>query len=173
MPARTRLQQGIRALTAWAQPVDWALAESVLTPPQMALFRRMRRSEQLHSLRVLRDLQAAGETDPDLMVAALLHDVGKTAARFWLPERVLVVLVRKFAPARHHHWGQTGTLHDWRKPFAISLRHPEWSAQMLERAGGTPRSVALVRQHADPVPDPPRNEFERLLAVLQWADNRN
>ncbi|MBN2470157.1 MAG: hypothetical protein JXN59_05470, partial [Anaerolineae bacterium] len=94
MSAAERLRQGLRALTAWSRPVDFARAEAVLSPAEMALFRRLRRSEQLHSLRVLGAVQAAGESNPALLVAALLHDVGKTVGPFTLPERVLVVLAR-------------------------------------------------------------------------------
>lgn len=173
MPALKRFQQGIRALTAPFRPVDFTLAESVLSPAEMALFRRMRRGEQLHSLNVLRTVQAAGETDPALLVAALLHDVGKTVTPFWLPERVIVVLVRRFLPAHYRRWGQDAAPRGWRRPFAISIRHPEWSADMLADAGSNPRAVALVRRHADPVSGPPRDETERLLLILQAADDNN
>lgn len=172
MSAATRLRQGLRALTAWSRPVDEALASSVLSPEQMRLFRRMRRGEQLHSLNVLRAVRAAGHRDPDLLVAALLHDVGKTVGPFRLHERVLVVLVRRLFPTLYHHWGQSEP-RSWRRPFAISLRHPEWSAQMVAGAGGSPRAVELVRRHMEKVPDPPRDETERLLLALQAADDRN
>ncbi len=172
MSAAMRLRQGARALTAWIHPVDGALAASVLTPALLGLFYRLRRSEQLHSLRVLRTLYAAGETDPDLMVAALLHDVGKTVGPFSLPERVLVVLVRKCAPALYRRWGKSEP-HGWKRPFAISLRHPEWSAQMVAAAGGSPRAVELCRRHAEPLSGPPCGETERLLLALQQADDLN
>lgn len=172
MSAATRFRQGIRALTAGTRPVDFALAAAVLSPAEMALFHRLRRSEQLHSLNVLRAVQAAGESDPGLLVAALLHDVGKTVAPFTLPERVLVVLVRQFAPHLYDQWG-LGEPHGWRRAFPISLRHPAWSGDMLEAAGSSPRAVELARRHADPVPDPPRDEVERLLLVLRAADDLN
>jgi hypothetical protein len=170
--ARSRLRQGLRALTAWTRPVDMALARSILSPEEMALFRRMRRSEQLHSLNVLRGVQAGGETDPALLVAALLHDVGKTIAPFTLPERVLVVLVYRFAPALYARWGKAEP-RGWRRPFAISARHPEWSAAMLAGAGSDPRVVELARRHQEPVPNPPHDEIERLLLALQAADDAN
>ena len=173
MSAIGRLRQGLRALTAWGRPVDFLLAESVLSPAEMALFRRLRRSEQLHSLRVLRAIQAEGEHDPALLVAALLHDVGKTVAPFTLPDRVIVVLVRKFAPDAFYRWGAQAEPRGWRRPFAISLRHPQWSAEMLAAAGSQPLAVELARRHADPLPAAPRDETERLLLVLRRADDAN
>jgi len=175
----TRFRQGIRALTAWGRPVDLALAASVLTPAQMALFRRLRRGEQIHALHVLRAVRAAGETDPDLAVAALLHDVGKTVATFWFHERVAVVLVRKFLPALYYRLAKDSPADCSRPPrgvsraFAISLHHAVWSAELLAGAGGSDRAVELCRRHDEYLTAPPRGETERLLLVLQSADNAN
>jgi hypothetical protein len=69
-------RQGIRALTAFAQPVDLDLAAAHLSPPLLTLFGRMQRNDQLHSLNVLRSVLAQGPTPPDLATAALLHDSG-------------------------------------------------------------------------------------------------
>ena len=47
-PARKRIGQGVRALLAFATPVDDEAARTVLvTPALFGLFKRMRRSEQL------------------------------------------------------------------------------------------------------------------------------
>src|SRR5260221_4790688 len=97
-----RLRQGVRALFAWARPVDTALAAKILSPELLRLFQRMRRSEQQHSLNVLRTLQAQGHNDPALLAAALIHDVGKSRVAFHLSDRVLVVLVK--AAARRLRW---------------------------------------------------------------------
>lgn len=64
MSALNRIQQGIRALLAFTQTVDYELTERYLTTEQMALFRRMAKSEQLHSLNVLRDVLAQEEQTP-------------------------------------------------------------------------------------------------------------
>ncbi len=170
--ATYRLQQGLRALGAWFSPVDDALAREHLTPPLYALYRTMRRSERQHSLRVLRDLRDQGYSDPDLLAAALLHDVGKTRAPFSIPEKVLVVLVKAFAPRLYRRWGSDSS-RGWRRPFAVSTQHPAWGATIVAQAGGTPRTIELIRHHADPLPGPPASDTERLLLALQQADERN
>lgn len=178
MSAVYRFRQGVRALVAWTQPVADAQAAQYLTPPLLALYTQMRRSERQHSLRVLHDLLAAGYTQPDLLTAALLHDVGKTRTHFFLPEKVLVVLVKAFFPALYQRWGRAadensrGLLH-WRRPFAVSVQHPVWGADMVAAAGGSARAVDLIRRHADPLPDSPQTETDRLLVALQLVDDQN
>lgn len=170
MSAVSRLRQGMRALGAWFSPVDDSLAASYLTPELYALYSQMRRSERQHSLRVLNALLDQGYTDPDLLVAALLHDVGKIRAAFFLPEKVLVVLVKAFAPRLYWRWGQ-GTGHGWQRPFAVSVQHPAWGAQMVAEVGGAPPTVELIRRHQDTLDGPPQTEIDRLLLALRAVDD--
>lgn len=170
----TRLRQGVRALFAWARPVDEALAESVLShsPPLLALFHRMRRSEQQHSLNVLRTLQARGYDHPSLMVAALLHDAGKMRASFHLWDRVIVVLAKAIVPDHMRRWGQAAPI-GWRRPFAVSIQHPKWSAEMVAQAGTDSLTVDLIAAHTDRLNHEPETLTEKLLAALQAADDAN
>ncbi len=133
-----RINQGLRAVFALGHPVDYDAVAEVLSPPLMRLYCRMRRVEQLHSLRVMRTLVAHGQTDPDLLVAALLHDCGKSRYRFTLPERVLVVLVKRLAPAAYAR-GSMGEPDGWRRMFVIAARHPQWSADDMQAAGASTR----------------------------------
>lgn len=166
-----RVQQGLRALTAWLRPVDYATAQAILSPPLVALFMQMRRSEQQHSLHVLASLRQMGHHHPDLLVAALLHDVGKSRARIGLVGRTLAVLARTFTPSLARRWA-AGEERGWRRPFVVAERHPAWGAEMLAEAGAPPLAVTLVRRHQEWVNDP-QTEEERLLAALQAADAAN
>lgn len=154
------------------------LARSVLAPPQMALFRRMSPDEQAHGWRVLQALQARGETHPDLLVAALLHDVGKSRCPLRLWERVLIVLGRALFPSRVRRW-EKAPARGWRRAFAVAGQHPEWGAAMAAEAGVSPLAAALIRRHQD-IPgekstDPARLEplEERLLRALQAVDDES
>ncbi|WP_119065417.1 HD domain-containing protein [Aggregatilinea lenta] len=172
MSASSRLYQGLRALGAWARPVDDMRAARALAPELFALYRRMRRAERQHSLRVLNALLRGGHSDPDLLAAALLHDVGKIRTAFYLPEKVLVVLVKAVAPSRYWAWGG-GSAHGWRRPFAVSVQHPAWGAELAAAAGASPRTVELIRRHQDVLDGPPQTETDRLLCALQAVDDRS
>jgi hypothetical protein len=167
MSAVYRFRQGVRALTSWFSAADDSLAQQHLPPDLFVLYRKMRRTERQHSLRVLQQLIENGETQPDLLTAALLHDVGKTRAPFFLPEKVLVVLVKAAAPKRMQQWG-SGPAHGWRRPFAVSVQHPTWGAEMVAAAGGSPLAVELIRRHAEPA-----SETDHLLRALQAVDDQN
>ena len=167
-----RFRQGLRALAAWLRPADDTLAAQHLTPELLALYRRMRRSERQHSLRVLQALCETQQNDPDLLTAALLHDVGKIRTSFFLPEKVLVVLVKAAAPRLYQRWG-SGPARGWRRPFAVSVQHPAWGADMVAAAGGGPVAVELIRRHQDRLDGAPQTDADRLLLLLQAVDDRS
>lgn len=176
LSARNRFRQGVRALISGLRPVDDIQARRYLSQDLFALYCQMRRSERQHSLRVLNALLAAGYTHPDLLTAALLHDVGKIRYPFSIPEKVLVVLVKATLPHTYQRWGQQwqpGSRAFWQRPFAISVQHPDWGAVMAADAGASPLACALIRDHARPVSDPPQTEADRLLTALQAEDDRS
>ncbi|MBL7162006.1 MAG: HD domain-containing protein [Anaerolineales bacterium] len=149
-----------------------ALAQEVLNPSQMVLFTHMQAGEQIHSLRVLRTLQAQEEIHPDLLVAALLHDVGKIRCPLRLWERFFIVLGLKFIPRLAKTWGNS-IPRGWRRPFVVAEQHPLWGADLALKAGTTPLAASLIRRHQEihPVNDPNTLE-DRLLSALKSADNQ-
>ena len=149
-----------------------ALAAEVLSPPLLALFQQMRRSEQQHSLNVLRTLHGWGYDDPALLTAALLHDVGKTRYPFHLWDRTIVVLVKAAAPALAKKLGQ-GKPSGLQRPFAVSFQHPQWSAEMVSTANADPLAITLIEAHQQHINGIPQNHMEQLLAALQSADDAN
>ena len=156
-------------------PKAIANAEAVLTPEQMALFSRMQPSEQAHALQMLEALQAQGETDPDLLVAALLHDTGKQRCPLRLWERVVIVLVQWISPALVQRWGAqvTDGCRGWRKPFIVAVQHPEWSAELALHAGVTPMAAALIRRHQLSSPADSSQQEDILLRKLQVVDEKS
>ena len=148
-------------------------AADILSDQQMALFVGQAEAGQQHGLRVMKTLMDAGHKQHDLLVAALLHDVGKNRVRYTWLDRVKVVLAQRFAPGLAKKWA-TGSDSGWTRAFVVKERHPEWGAEALAAAGGSVLSVDLVRRHQEKLSASlDENEENRLLALLQWSDDQN
>jgi hypothetical protein len=143
-----------------------------LTPTQITLFRRMQPSEQAHAFQILERLKNAGQTDPDLLTAALLHDVGKILYPLSTFERVIIVLGKRFFRRSARRWGE-GKPTGFRRAFVVAAQHPDWGAGLAEQAGVTPGAVELIRRHQDPLSPNPGSRSEYLLAALQAVDDEN
>jgi putative nucleotidyltransferase with HDIG domain len=173
-----RARQFWYALTATPDPEDLDQARRVLLPSQMALFTRLQASEQAHSLEVFRRLRERNETNRDLLVAALLHDVGKSRHPIRLWERVAIVLGKVFFPKKVGVWGQ-GEPRGWRRPFVIAEQHAVWGAEMARRAGASPTTVALIQRHQEAHGELSARRGEaggfedELLRRLQYLDNES
>jgi putative nucleotidyltransferase with HDIG domain len=146
-----RIGQFWRALYDKPAPDDLAKAQEMLTPQLMTLFSRQSPSEQAHSLSLLRRLCEQGWVHEDLMLAALLHDIGKSRYPLHLWERVLIVLAKALIPKLVKVWG-SGELDFWNKPFVVAEKHASWGAEMAETAGASALTVALIRRHQEPLP---------------------
>lgn len=168
-----RLRQFWQNVTA--QPLT-AVAQSEvsaqLTPAEMTLFQQFSNSDQWHSYRVMKTLQAANHIHPDLLTAALLHDVGKTCAPLSVWERSWVVLGQVIWPKKTAVWGQDAPL-GWKRPFVVKAQHPAWGADMAAAAGSSELAIGLIRRHQDHLPETAVSETDHLLRQLQWADNQN
>ncbi|MBN1121126.1 MAG: HD domain-containing protein [Anaerolineae bacterium] len=169
--ARKRFMQGVRAIFAFVLPVDHQAAADVLSPELFDLFCRMRRSEQIHSLRMMKALRGAGHDHPDLLTAALLHDVGKSRCRLTLIDRVMIVLAKYGAPKVFAQWS-AGDPVGARRRYVIGARHAEWSAEDMLAAGASELAAALARRHMDRI-GAAASEEDRLLALLMQADDEH
>jgi hypothetical protein len=127
-----------------------------LTPAQLALFDAMHVADRRHGLDVVAVLRAERTTEPDVLVAGLLHDCGKGNAG--LVARVLVSLeqARLGWPARI-----ASALPPMRRTLQRLRDHAELSAGLAASAGCTERTVELIRWQGDPR-DPVAGERLRL-----------
>lgn len=169
-----RVRQFVRTIVAARRPVDegyvWAqLRELTAGRALFELFKTMPLPEQHHGIRVCQALRAAGFDAPELLAAALLHDVGKRVAPLSLWERVVVVLVEQIAPVLAARWGRCppgapAAVARWRRGFMVRRCHAQWGAELAAAAGAPARTVALIRRHDTPELDDP------WLIALQAAD---
>ena len=165
--ARVRYRVGQFFTTFWTsfRPVDVAYAARHLDDELLRLFQRMPRAEQHHGITICQMLAAQGYTDPDLLVAALLYDVGKIKAPPRLWDRVIAVLGEHFAPESTARWS-VGAPRGLRRGFVVRRMHPEWGAALAKQAGATPRTVDLIRHHHSLAGD------DGELIALQMTDEK-
>lgn len=163
-----RLQQGVRALIAFTRQVDYDLAGQYLNESQLVLFKQMKRSEQLHSLNVLRHLDNPSH---DLGVAALLHDCGKMCHPLAIWQKSVAVIIRKIAPHWYMVWSNKSPKNRWYKAFIVAEHHPQWGADLVSKTGASEQTVWLIAHHADK--SCPLHAYGNALRDLQAADDVN
>lgn len=172
MGIKYRIDQFFHSLVAQPSEQDLAVVDTNLTSPLTELFHQMNFADQSHSLRVFAHLARQGETEPDLLTAALLHDVGKCRAPLKSWDRAVVVFAKFVVSDLISNWG-TGEPRGWKKPFVVYLHHAEWGAQMVDERGGSDLCVYLIRHHQDKLAREPRDNKEMFLVKLQTADSMN
>jgi hypothetical protein len=120
----------------------------------LSLFRTMSAPDQRHSLRVCRGLLARGCADPDMLAAALLHDVGKAQERvpFWT--RPVIVIGKLCAPrllSRLAIYPREGAaLPRWQRSLGYAWWHADIGAELAAAAGLSERAVLYIRTHHQP-----------------------
>ncbi len=144
-----------------------------LSPVEIILFTKMPTPDQNHSMKVFNTVLDTGESDEDLIKAALLHDIGKGLHRLRRRERVFAVFVGGFSPELALTWGK-GEPVGFKRPLVIIHQHPDWGAELAAGAGCSEDLVWLIQNHENY--HPPASTSQRkleLLNILQTADNQN
>ena len=168
-----RIWQFWQSLQKPPQPEEYNIARDVLSSAELELFLKLPVPDMNHSLRVFHHLASEGETDPDLLKAALLHDIGKSCHPLRRWERVFGVLAVGLFPRRSAVWGQKdpGSIH---RPLSVIQQHPAWGADLAEKAGCSQQVVWLIRYHeVDDLTGILEQGGVELLQKLQQADNLN
>jgi len=135
---------------------------SWLTPAQLRLFDSMHRADRRHGLDVAASLRADGQTDPDLLMAGLLHDCAKGhALHVW--HRVGWSLAEHYGQRMERLLLRVPT---FRAAFEVTAAHAARSAELALAAGCTAATAALIRNQAEPADD-------KLGRALLLADEAN
>ena len=156
--ARWRVLQFLTALSVRPNPeVDLRLRAVVQNDALWALLRRMTPFDRSHHLHVYEALRSAGYSDPDLLLAGALHDVGKAddRGRVWLVHRVTKVLLARRAPGLLNNLTNVKG-NAFAHGLYLCVQHAELGALLAESAGASPRCCELIRLHeedADSVAD--------------------
>ena len=157
----SKVRQFRTHLRASVGPGERAGLVTWTTSAQLALFDRMHVADQRHGLDVVASLRAEGVTEPDLLVAGLIHDAGKGQTGV-LP-RVAYSLGQRYGT---WIWRVAAILPGFGPALARLRTHAETSAAMAAGAGCSARTVALIRDQDAPT-DP---EFGELLRLADEAN---
>ncbi len=168
-----RIWQFRKSFQAPPSDEDWAMLRFFLSPVETLMFTRLPVPDQNHSLRVFKSLRDAGETDPDLLKTALLHDIGKSLHPLKRWERVFSILFPFFAPRLAEKWAE-GEPRGIKRPLVVLAQHPRWGAELLRDAACSDAVVWLIENHekTDPLPEGSPALIET-LRKFQEIDNLN
>jgi hypothetical protein len=157
----SRTRQFRANLRANVAPSERAALAAWISPAQLALFDSMHVADRRHGLDVVASLRAEGATDPDVLVAGLLHDAGKEDTGVW--PRVAYTLGSRYG-------GWVWDVATWLPGFRPALErlrtHAETSAALAIAAGCSARTVALIRDQDAPTD----SEFGELLRLADEAN---
>ena len=159
--AISRVRQFLAAVRARVSDDEMAVLEQYLDPSQRDLFGAISPIDQRHCLDVFKALLRQGHSNPDLLRAALLHDVGKRRISLW--HRVAGVLLEAFWPTLLEKLA-VNRPQSWLYGFYIYRYHANLSAELAERSGCSPSVVELIRGHHTP--------SENEVAKALWEADR-
>lgn len=126
-------------------------AYALLSDGERALFESMMARDQQHGLDVYSRLRGQGHAARDLLVAALLHDVGKGRIALW--HRAAYVLLDAGAPGLVERLATPSDASGWRPALYRCRHHAELGARLAADAGSSARVVELIRSADDDTGD--------------------
>src|SRR5262245_36561500 len=157
----SKVRQFRSHLRARVAPGERTALAGWVTPAQLELFDAMHVADRRHGLDVVATLRQQGVTDPEVLLAGLLHDAGKGRTGVW--PRVAYALGQEYGA---WVWRVSGVLPPMRAALQRLRTHAETSASLAAAADASPRTVELIRHQDAPVdPDAGR--------LLQLADEAN
>ena len=146
---RYRLEQFLRGFWTAVDPEDARRIASLLSAAELQLFLSMRPRDRRHGAetmchaeRLAVDHGAVASTE--LLIAALLHDVGKGVLR--AEDRVAYVLLGALAPGLTNRLARPDGAR-WRAALWRLCHHAELGAAQLEAIGTARRVVELTAVH--------------------------
>jgi hypothetical protein len=165
MTITQRARQGVLALRADPEADEHAIVHRWLTAAQQEAFFQLPSHDRGHLIRVSRKLIASGPKNTDVIVAGLLHDIGKVNGRHHvrLIDRIAKVLLGRFSPrllarlaSREYPVPLCGGL-------MLAVHHPAIGSERARMLGCTERVCWLIKNHDHQAPTDP--DLRRLIDV--------
>ncbi|WP_138207501.1 HDIG domain-containing metalloprotein [Haloimpatiens lingqiaonensis] len=137
-----------------------------LNKEQIELFEKLKVYEQKHCINVARDLvnhckELNINYNDELIVAALLHDIGKIECSLNLIDKSALVILDKISRGKIKKYEKN-------KKVDIYYNHPEKGYNILKKMGEKNRILFLVKNHHN---NDISNDLE--LSILKECDENN
>lgn len=148
----TRLKNTLWRTTVALVPTlahaDDRFAARLLSAAEYRLYAQMDVRDRDHACTVTKTLLAEHpDASPELLRAALLHDVGKTKTSYNPLSRIVAALYTPSRiPAKPRFSGVRGL-------WQMKRHHDRYGAQMIHAAGGDARVAEIVARHHTPAGD--------------------
>lgn len=180
-----RVKQFWRALRAKITDSDRVFISKYLNAKEQGLFFAMQIFDQRHALNVaytaklIQKEQSIKNIDEFLLIkACLLHDIARTKKDICLGDKVINVLITKFASQKSKNWAENAKYLSkikqksfWqRRKYALYLYyyHAQIGADMLAEIGLDKVSQIVRYHHANL-----KSNISQELKILRQADNLN
>jgi hypothetical protein len=135
---------------------DETWAAELLSDRERPLFARMSNPDRRHALGVAREVDRTLDPSTDkrdtVLVAALLHDVGKTVSGLRTYGRVIATLSGAVVGGRvfAEFWQDSS---GFTRKVGLYMRYPILGAELLQIAESDPWVIAWAREHHEPEED--------------------
>ncbi|WP_051585948.1 HD domain-containing protein [Caldanaerobius polysaccharolyticus] len=147
--------------TAKISDEDWKFLSKYLNEKQLKIFLKLPLYEQRHSLDVAYNiLNMSPDASSDLVIAALMHDIGKGNSLTPMKKAIAVLLdklAQSLAVKLSKRW-----------PFLYTYyNHPAIGGKIAAKIGLSKRCVYLIEHHND------KNPVDKEIIMLQKADGKS
>lgn len=160
-----RIKRFFRALNAKIESSDKVIVEEYLDNHHQKVFFSMSLIDQRHSIDVACTLLNSDKDYNDLTVRlALLHDIGKQVQRFYLMERVTVVVFPRKKLKLNPYPYEKNLL---KKAWQLKNFHPQYGSIIAMENNFEPELIEMIRCHHNIPP------ICKEVEDFQWADNLN
>jgi putative nucleotidyltransferase with HDIG domain len=160
-----RIKQFCWALNAHIGEKEANFIMEYLNPEEYGLFMRLSSSEQMHSIRVAKNVQLLCENNECdtrfLIKTALLHDIGKVRGRLNVFDKSVIVLLNYFTRGKIKKYNRI-------RKIDIYYNHGDIGCSLLKEYSANERMLYLIKNHHDE-----KIQDDEELNILRVCDNKN